>query len=79
MTGWQPIDSAPRDGRVVLLAGGSFFCEAREERMRTPFTAAWDEDDWLIVGKESGYVCAVYTDPTHWMPLPPPPQEPTPC
>lgn len=71
---WEPIETALRDGTIVLLAGGRFFCEAREHYVSTPTTAAWYGGFWLIVGTEGGYVCPGYDGPTHWMPLPPVPE-----
>lgn len=66
--GWQPIETAPKDGTKVLVY---------TEYGRT-FVAAWweDYDDWRY--HYEGYV----TKPTHWMPLPEPPitdrQQPSP-
>lgn len=70
---WQPIETAPKDGKRVLISDGRYVMDAywSEEASlgqcsRGP---AWqvfncDEDCW--------YSIAV-TDPTHWMPLPEPP------
>ena len=69
---WQPIETAPRDGTIVLLDGGSFFCETREDHVLGPFTASWYDGAWLIAGCEGGYVSIHYEDPTHWMKLPEP-------
>ena len=59
---WQPIDTAPCDGTAVLL-----------------FHPAWDT---LQVGVHYDEVNAwqdpcgdLLRTPTHWMKLPPPPQE----
>ncbi len=59
-TGWQPIETAPKDGMPLLLWNGD-----RAE------VAKWEGDGWWYIDE--------YTfDATHWMPLPAPPQEPTP-
>jgi hypothetical protein len=67
---WQPIETAPKDGTVVLLfVPGDDDC--REDCW---ITASWD-----------GLMGGVWMDnargewwgfgPSHWMPLPPPPKE----
>jgi hypothetical protein len=62
--GWQPIETAPRDGTPILGVSGS-----------TMTTVEWDGD---IGGYWSLIVCGSYAEdgewwPTHWMPLPNPP------
>jgi len=74
---WQPIETAPKDGTRVLLAGGKMFCEALDCYVMSPLSAQWDVDIWLVAGTEGGYVCADVQEPTHWMPLPLPPSEAT--
>jgi hypothetical protein len=65
---WQPIDTAPKD-RVVLLY--------------VPDMGNWPDDPAIVTaiwGDGQGWVdngmahCATYGHPTHWMPLPEPPQ-----
>jgi len=73
--GWQPIETAPKDGRRIW---GWF--PYRQEC----FTLSWsfndyDEDvNWTLDDGESA--CCTHGKPTHWMPLPAPPaaKEPTP-
>lgn len=66
--GWRPIETAPRDGtRVDLWQQGHRFTDA-----------FWDEGEewWCIDSRYSdGEPCplAVSPEPTHWMPLPAPP------
>ena len=62
---WQPIETAPKDGTEVLM-----FCAFVDEMV----TALWSYNNWSLVQ------CGVYaddsylfSDPTHWMPLPAPP------
>lgn len=71
MSKWQPIETAPRDGRQVLLSGS---WDGR----------AWVWQGWFDHEDERGWFAAGshWTDaydgslehPTHWMPLPPPPE-----
>ena len=58
---WQPIETAPKDGAIVLVFIGGI--------MGTGF---WDDevDDWELCGYLIGSA-----KPTHWMPLPDPPEE----
>lgn len=62
MREWQPIETAPRDGADILV---------------------WDGDNISIAfGRSNGtfehvhFACGdiVESFPTHWMPLPPPPE-----
>lgn len=64
---WQPIETAPKDGTHVLTF-------VRE--MPNPICVGWyqeDNDDGEIVGtwRDDG------GSPTHWMPLPEPPEDET--
>ncbi len=64
---WRPIETAPRDGtRVILVWGGEsingFFLN-NSQSLR-PW-AGW---------RTESMVPAPIGQPTHWMPLPPPPQ-----
>lgn len=64
--GWQPIETAPKDGRRVLL-----------------WSAAWHDDPssgWFggVRGWYLAYEAGPFKhQPTHWMPLPPPPASAT--
>lgn len=66
-SGWQPIETAPKDGSFILLL--------------TPYgiiQGHWNDDCWNQNVCDSTYemACAVISaDPTHWMPLPEPPNE----
>ena len=66
---WQPIETAPRDGSDVLalFSGGnvSFVRWVFNHRTKTTF---WnDASEWDCYEYEN-------TPPTHWMPLPEPPE-----
>lgn len=59
---WQPIESAP-DKTPLLVFDGKIICAAERD-------GVW----WLCFGA-TGWECEnVFDDPTHWMPLPTPPQ-----
>ena len=69
LTEWQPIETAPKDGRRVLLARHRWtfegsWCEPHEGR------AGWypisTVEEWQM--REEGPVAV-----SHWMPLPEPP------
>ena len=74
--GWLPIETAPRDGKDMLLlfrpaasqwakvAPGKFNVEEFARRPR-PY---WEI--WLKIG---GITESRAWEPTHWMPMPPPP------
>ena len=62
---WRDIETAPKDGTVVLLAG-----------CRKPVAAAWLEDEidyWHVDDNKLGPFALRGPGPTHWMPLPKPP------
>lgn len=61
--GWEPIESAPRDGREILMAYGFGTGD-----VAPPLVVAWDtkEGGWIAVGFEQH----IETEPTHWCPLP---------
>lgn len=67
---WQLIETAPRDGTSILLWDG-----------RSVFEGGWfdswygDESGacWMAANLDEEYGAAVF--PTHWQPLPPPPNK----
>ena len=73
---WQPIETAPRDGTVILVfqgAGDGFYTEKGQIG-----TARWREQ--LMLGGSMTWCAAdccdgvtTYDNATHWMPLPAPP------
>ena len=74
---WQPIETAPKDGSWVLVFDPSNIDESYEVR---PVSAQWTEDmnggktdwHWQFAWFDGGYFGDC--EPTHWMPLPEPPQ-----
>lgn len=64
---WQPIKTAPKDGSAFLAYG--------EENIAAVY---WEDDfdGWQVYGAET-YISEEFWlsfKPTHWMPLPPPPE-----
>lgn len=70
LVGWQPIDTAPKDGTAILLGGCTWgpnvrvgsWGKARFNRSTRDY-----DPDWCSGSDQGGF------NPTHWMPLP---QEP---
>lgn len=79
MSEWLTIETAPRDGTRVLLGGGKCHCEYLDREITEPMAASYERHwkyggTWLVAGMEAGYSVAFVDAPTHWMPLPPPPE-----
>lgn len=80
---WRPIESAPKDGKTMLL--GYFNSHNRWRTMRGRWFSAehiaeqWEEPDdvdegWFETAVEPDDMPNCWrTNPTHWMPLPAPP------
>ena len=64
MAGWQPIETAPKDGQAILVTDG-MYC----------YCVEWDEefDWWTVDDNKLGPFRLRGSAPTHWMPLPPVP------
>jgi hypothetical protein len=65
-TDWRTIDSAPRDGTAILV-----FAPGRSDR--------WEGDLGDLICRcawhpDAGFCVCELRDPTHWMPLPEPPE-----
>lgn len=74
--GWMPIETAPRDGTPILVYEPSNVPGPDNFSLVTWFT--WNDGTggkWQLA--ECGSYAAdgdtMNDDPTHWMPLPPPP------
>lgn len=62
MTDWQPIETAPKDGKLILL------CEVDDEGPSDPKIGSWDGEGWKIYEPFEDH-----WNWTHWHPLPDPP------
>jgi hypothetical protein len=66
---WQSIETAPKDGRMILVYPSSCWTDDTEGDFEVTY---WDED----MGKFAQ--CSYpddYSGPTHWQPLPPAPRD----
>lgn len=63
--GWQPIETAPIDGRAILLAVGNLIGSGRFRQINA-----------MIPSKSYFFFDGAYlpSGATHWMPLPEPPK-----
>lgn len=83
MAEWQPIETAPKDVRILLFRSGEQFvgswmgmpwntwgvCSQRIPGQWEAFTDVGRH----AIGFENGSEHVYWEGPTHWMPLPPPP------
>lgn len=85
MSEWQPIETVPRDGRMVLLwVRAVRYGEDDDGRQFESDCSGVDFGQWCaLLDDGDGYVEA-FASPhgdaqhiTHWMPLPETPKEPT--
>lgn len=61
---WQPIDTAPRDGSILGFSpehGPLVYVARLYAQTGVIWEAQFDDDSWA-------------GQPTHWQPLPPPPE-----
>lgn len=65
---WQPIETAPKDRRVLLW--GRYWNGV--DKFQHPLIGIWDPNvgRWIIPGE---FRFGVH--PSYWMPLPPPPKD----
>jgi hypothetical protein len=62
MSGWQSIETAPKDGSPVILRD-----DYMRERVFAQFIGRWSRDGGCWYSIPGGYV----KHPTHWAPIPP--------
>ncbi len=66
MSEWQPIETAPKDGSIVILG-----CAHPGFR---PVAVCWAQDKVRWEWPMSNGRPLKHYDPTHWQPLPAPPE-----
>ena len=76
MSDWQPIETAPKDGTVILL-----YRFTDPVKLGFPIYTRFQAWDYAVgyytSDKErapTGWVSPPIANPTHWMPLPEPPK-----
>lgn len=80
MAEWRTIDSAPKDGKLILVYGQpvDFTITATEGTVTVMWgrsavhAAGWDDIDCEF-NLDGGTWLGPFIKPTHWMPLPDPP------
>jgi hypothetical protein len=69
---WMPIDTAPKDGTLLLICSGNYY--ERDFPVGVPTTASWRAYHPNAKGKECWRdINGNKLSPTHWMHLPPDP------
>ena len=66
----RPIDTAPKDGRYVLLCGGSWSDDEVSDIKIGVARYDYRNNCWVVTSTEGGYSIVAYRNATHWMPLP---------
>lgn len=73
MSQWQPIETAPKDGAPVIISVAGFVGEAAYRAEGSHEGAWW----WANEGPGDYHADSIdsrHGEPTHWMPLPDPPE-----
>ena len=85
-SGWLPIETAPKDETRVLIAGPGldvtvgWYTQAEPDGPQSMGTDVgwWSENGWSHPGRSFGNPDSRFEaelQPTHWQPLPPPPED----
>lgn len=74
MNEWQPIETSPKDGELILACRAGYLPQTARYSSSLEYTG-WitvdeDDDELFSAWVEYGYRYS----PTHWMPLPEPPK-----
>ena len=79
MSEWRPIETAPKDGTSILLHFDSPHRPQNWEKECSAVNTAvgqwWEGDDAWICYMDMVRDPECHFEPTHWMPLPEPPED----
>jgi hypothetical protein len=73
MSEWQPIETAPKDGKILAwcpqrgVCAPAYWNEDKYAKNPRPYWTHWGE-------RMCGTLATRKDQPTHWMPLPEPPE-----
>jgi len=67
---WRLIDTAPKDGRQILLYGGHWSDDEVTDIKIGAARYDYKNNCWVVTSTEGGYSIVAYRNATHWMPLP---------
>jgi len=70
---WQPIETAPKDGTYILVAGPSGYYSTPLRVEVCKWNNANHKDNWR--NHSNDWFTDGGEDATHWMPLPEPPKD----
>lgn len=73
--GWQPIETAPKDGTRVFVYGWQYGVSLLGVGYWFQSRTIKELGGWICHTLPEQVVSGTFTDPTHWMPLPAPPTE----
>lgn len=65
---WQPIVTAPKDGKEIILYGEAFRYNPRSSLGWKVVVCWYESGMW-----QTGFINMLMLKPTHWMSLPEPP------
>lgn len=80
MSEWQPIETAPKDGTLILISFGEKGVRAVSWDSPWDDPVTFENGIWCVDDDKHGpyplrgYNEDGYNAPTHWMPLPNPPK-----
>jgi len=66
---WNPIETAPKDGTIILISSGKYV-EAAYWSRHPRATGGDDEFPWVTLDETNVINGRTAESPDHWMPLP---------